>query len=385
MRVLLHSESPLRRTGYGVATNLTARLLTEAGHEVFVSTFQGHAGLPVVFGGVPLLPPGVDRYGNDVLEHYVRQFKPDALALLHDIFVIRPEILERIPAAAWTPVDQAPVPPEHLPHLRACRYQMAYSRFGEREMRKAGLDPLYVPLAFDEDVYQPMDRHEARQKAGVDDAAFYAVFVGTNLDIPSRKSVDRVLKAWARFVETRPDAVLYMHTNQTDADGGFDLNVLAEHYGILPRNLRLAEVYALRCGRYTPTAMATLYNAADVLLAPSRGEGFGLPALEAQACGCPVVVSGFSSQPELCFGGYTIPVDPFDDLTWSGRGGEQADIRADQILAGLEWAYEQRGNEALRAQARDGARAYAGRRIRDRYLIPALALMADMNQTQEVA
>lgn len=385
MRVLLHSESPLRRTGYAVAAGLTARLLKEAGHEVFLSTFEGHAGLPLVFDGLALLPPGVDRFGNDVLEHYVKQFKPDALALLHDIWVMHPDILQRVPAAAWTPVDQAPLPAEHLPHLRACRYQMAYSRFGERQMRQAGLDPLYVPLAFDEDAYGPADRQEARRKAGVEDGAFYAVFVGTNMGIPSRKSVDRIIKAWARFVERHPDAVLYMHTNQTDADGGFDLNVLAEHYGLQPRNLRFAEVYALRCGRYTPAAMATLYNAADVLLAPSRGEGFGLPAVEAQACGCPVVVSGFSSQPELCFGGYVIPVDPFDDLAWSGKSGEQADIRADQILAGLDWAYEQRGNEALRAQARDGARAYAGRRIRDRYVLPALALMAEMNQTQEVA
>jgi glycosyltransferase involved in cell wall biosynthesis len=42
-----------------------------------------------------------------------------------------------------------------------------------------------------------------------------------------------------------------------------------------------------------------LYSACDAFLAPSKAEGFGLPILEAQACGCPVVASNCTSYPEV--------------------------------------------------------------------------------------
>jgi glycosyltransferase involved in cell wall biosynthesis len=54
-----------------------------------------------------------------------------------------------------------------------------------------------------------------------------------------------------------------------------------------------------------------LYNAADLLLAPSLYEGFGLTILEAMACGTPVVTSNVSSLPEVV-GDAAISLDPFD-------------------------------------------------------------------------
>ena len=45
--------------------------------------------------------------------------------------------------------------------------------------------------------------------------------------------------------------------------------------------------------------VAALMRSADVLLACSRGEGFGLPVIEAQAVGTPVIVNNFTAQPEL--------------------------------------------------------------------------------------
>jgi len=53
------------------------------------------------------------------------------------------------------------------------------------------------------------------------------------------------------------------------------------------------------------------YSGAEAFLFPSLYEGFGLPALEAMACGCPVVVSNTSSLPEVC-GDAACYVDPFN-------------------------------------------------------------------------
>jgi glycosyltransferase involved in cell wall biosynthesis len=53
-----------------------------------------------------------------------------------------------------------------------------------------------------------------------------------------------------------------------------------------------------------------IYNLADLLLFPSLYEGFGLPILEAQACGCPVLTSNVTSCPEVAGDGAHI-VDPY--------------------------------------------------------------------------
>jgi len=60
--------------------------------------------------------------------------------------------------------------------------------------------------------------------------------------------------------------------------------------------------------------LVKIYNAADLFVFPSIYEGFGLPPLEAMACGCPVITSNTSSLPEVV-GDAGVMVDPYDDKT----------------------------------------------------------------------
>jgi glycosyltransferase involved in cell wall biosynthesis len=64
-------------------------------------------------------------------------------------------------------------------------------------------------------------------------------------------------------------------------------------------------------GYVSPSDLPTLYSAALMLLYPSLYEGFGLPPLEAMACGCPVIVCKTSSLPEVC-GDAAYYIDPYD-------------------------------------------------------------------------
>lgn len=61
--------------------------------------------------------------------------------------------------------------------------------------------------------------------------------------------------------------------------------------------------------------LACLYNACDAFLAPSVAEGFGLPVVEAMACGCPVIASHATSFPEV-LGNGGLTVDPFERDEW---------------------------------------------------------------------
>ena len=110
-------------------------------------------------------------------------------------------------------------------------------------------------------------------------------------------------------------------------------------------------MYNYVIGAYKDEYLASVYNASDVLLAPSKGEGFGIPVIQAHATGCPTIVADFTAQSELG-SAYKIPIDPLDGSLLTPQIAEQAQILPSQILEALEWAYANRGNIELRKQAR---------------------------------
>jgi len=96
-------------------------------------------------------------------------------------------------------------------------------------------------------------------------------------------------------------------------------------------------------GRVSDGALKALYERAACLVFPSRYEGFGLPAVEAMACGCPVVASRIPALQETC-GDAALYVDP----------SSPADI-ARQVCRLLD---DPALDQAMRAAAREWVRAF---------------------------
>lgn len=83
--------------------------------------------------------------------------------------------------------------------------------------------------------------------------------------------------------------------------------------------------------------LAHLYHSAGVLVTPSLYEGFGLPALEAMNCGCPVVVSRRGSLPEIVGPNGLMVDEPVDPAAWAdaiGRVLDDSEFRERQIAYG---------------------------------------------------
>jgi glycosyltransferase involved in cell wall biosynthesis len=140
-------------------------------------------------------------------------------------------------------------------------------------------------------------------------AAHVTVMVAANKGF-DRKAFQVNLRAWAAFAHETPGAVLYVHTDPTTQAQGVDLYALAEAVGIRERVI-FPDRYSYYLG-FPAEYMAMIYNAADVLLASSMTEGFGIPIIEAQACSTPVIVTDFASMPELVRWGVAVaPADRF--------------------------------------------------------------------------
>ncbi|MDW8067965.1 MAG: glycosyltransferase family 1 protein [Anaerolineae bacterium] len=151
-----------------------------------------------------------------------------------------------------------------------------------------GVDPIFRPLP-------PEEVAAFRARRGLPER--FVLFVGT---LEPRKNLVRLIEAFARAgVDAGADLVL------VGARGWYDEEVFAavERWRLSSR---------VHFPGYVPNDELPLwYNAAWVFAYPSLYEGFGLPILEAQACGTPVLTSSVSALPEAAGNG-ALMVDPYD-------------------------------------------------------------------------
>src|SRR4051812_19915455 len=137
-----------------------------------------------------------------------------------------------------------------------------------------------VPPGVDHPVFTPGDRHAARQRLGID-AARVMLFVGR---IQRLKGADLAIRALAAIDD--PKLVLVIVGGPSGPDGVAEqvrMHALARELGVATQ---IRWVSPRRHER-----LADYYRAADVCIVPSRSESFGLVALEAAACGTPVVAA----------------------------------------------------------------------------------------------
>jgi len=380
-KVLWHSNSPLAGTGYGNQTYIFSKILKEAGYDVTISATYGLSGSSIEFDGITILPRGLDKAGNDVLGAHYEVLKPDILFTLIDSWILNPNIISKLPLAVWTPIDHDPVPPKVTEVMDAISFPVAMSKFGESALRDEGVDPYYIPHGVVTNIFEPKDKTEARKRFKVEDDVFVAIMNAANKGYPCRKSFESVLKAWKAFTDKHPRSILYMHTLPVENFGGLDFDAALKFYHLDRGQVRFPNMYKYVMGEYKWDFLVDMYNMADVLLAPSMGEGFGIPVVEAHACGCPTIVTDFSAQAELG-ATYKIPINRFDDLRIMPQRSEQAFVLPSQILAGLEWVYNHEHPEQLREQAREAAMPYDALVVFERYMQPVFEAIADITAIQ---
>ena len=249
-----------------------------------------------------LLPRAAARAGADVLHCTIFRAPPRAslptIVTVHDLAVLRqPEVFP-----AWTRLYGRTA---LRPTLRAADRVFAVSEFSKREVVElARVDADRVDVV-------PNALEPVFTAAGPRLEGEYVLAVGT---LEPRKNLERVVEATARAgVELR----------LVGEHGWGDAGASGEHVSWL--------------GRIDDHELAAAYRGARCLVFPSLYEGFGIPALEAMACGTPVVTSAGGALEEVT-GGAAVLVDPLD-LAAIAAGIDEADRRRDELVRrGLERA-----------------------------------------------
>lgn len=256
------------------------------------------------------------------LARRVDGLRPDVVIVLHDLRTVAQ--LSGVLAArrhghrtlSYSPLDSLPPEPGLARSLAAVDVVAAYTE-AQREAlvhalagwarREPGLvlpEVVVLPHGVDTGRFRPLPGPGGRP----DRAALKRRVFGEALPSPDafvvlnagrnhvRKRLDLTVEGFARFARTRPDAVLCLHCG-TDDWMGWDLGALAARHGVADRVLHTA------AGAVLPGSddegLNLIYNACDVGLNTSVGEGWGLPAFEHAATGAPQVMPAHTACWEL--------------------------------------------------------------------------------------
>lgn len=349
MRILILNHFPLEGSGSGVYTNNLARELSERGHTVKVVfpeieqvSYEGFESRVILFKGPNTANPEfdynfpcftshprsmktyyelsqeeIDAYVQkfvDVTKEEVENFKPDVIHAQH--LWITPY------AASLTNVPY--IVTAHGTDLKGFVKDDRYHKYALEGAKKASkiitiseqvdreVSELYgvpedkkalVLNGYDENLFKikNLNRNDVLNDFNLSDKPDHVVsFAGK---LTHFKGVDVLLKAVRIYDKAIDGQVLTLIAGNGE---------LYEELNTMKHKLQLDDVRFL--GHINQTQLVDLYNIADVSTVPSRTEPFGLVAIEALACGTPVVGTNQGGLPDFLINtvGTLVPVD--DDI-----------------------------------------------------------------------
>ncbi|HYJ04408.1 MAG TPA: glycosyltransferase [Chthoniobacterales bacterium] len=309
-----------------------------------------------------------NRYGFDQVTMLVDQLQPAIVFLLYDI-VFQMQYLEHLQKAAakprivfYSPVESGPIAPEIMKRLGGLSRYVVFTEYGRQEI-ESGLrivrendlafqfpDLEVIPHGLATEKFFPLpDKAEARRRMRLDDAAHRDAFIvlNANRNMP-RKRIDLTIHGFSLFAKDKPAPVkLYLH--MATEDSGWNVLILAKRYGIFDR-LIMTQADNSR-PTFSDEELNFLYNACDVGITTTTGEGWGMPSFEHAATRAAQIVPRHTSLADLWKDAAEF-IDPVMTLTYPGNLTHAHIVTPLGVADALQRLYEDGAHrEALAAAA----------------------------------
>jgi glycosyltransferase involved in cell wall biosynthesis len=323
-------------TGFGVVTNRIASGLVERGVDVRVLA-GNHRGEPIkgTLAGRVWPLEALGQYIRHVPANAIAgklwptldpkdNWKPDAVLVIADVSGLLNFVGKAVEPWQQVPVyHYCPIEGDNLPPL----WRSLWSLFRPVAMSTYGASVIAehidnaVPMIYhgvDTDTFHPASASTPlattdrvlRSKEGCKELFGWdpqrKVILRADRNVV-RKNYDAMLAAFTTIAERDPDVDLVLHCDPRDPEG-IDLNqeIMRMPEGLRER-VRFTQMHDTFQG--LPEAeLCALYNAADLYMSTTGGEGFGLTLAESLACGVPVIATGWAAEVEVIGpGGVLIP------------------------------------------------------------------------------
>jgi glycosyltransferase involved in cell wall biosynthesis len=275
------------------------------------------------------------QFGEWCFEQTCLDFCPDIVADVRDWWMCeyqaRSPFRDKFFHVLMPTVDALPQDEQWMATYLSTDALLTYSDWGAEVLlsQSNGLAPIRgsAPPAADMEVFSPVpDKRQHRTQLGIDPDCF---IIGTVMRNQKRKLYPDLIDAYVRFLKNAPESIarktfLYLHTSFPDV--GWDIPRLIQENGVasrcvftyhcrscratFPSFYQDARTYCRRCGRQTATlpnshegvsreTLAKILNLFDCYVQYANSEGFGMPQVEAAACGVPVFATDYSAMSDV--------------------------------------------------------------------------------------
>ncbi|MBN8417454.1 MAG: glycosyltransferase family 4 protein [Verrucomicrobia bacterium] len=252
---------------------------------------------------------GGDMWGMNRFRHLCTEFDPAAVVINNDWWNVAEFTKiapEGVRITGYMPVDGGNLDPAAMQELNRLHAAVWYTDFGHQAAVAGGFTGRrhVIPHGIDTEVFQPVDRHEARRQMGLSVPADAFIVGNVNRNQP-RKRLDLTIQIFAAWIKQHniADAYLLLHCAQRDT--GWDLRRVAGYHGVADR-LIFTGADNIR-DMQEASRLKQLYSSLDLQMTTTLGEGWGLTTMEGMACGVPQIVPEASALGEWATPAVKIP------------------------------------------------------------------------------